>query len=36
PGAGGTSPPDAPASVRALEADYANAWFATITAEAFG
>jgi len=36
PGAGGTSPPDAPAEQRAMEAAYANAWFQTITAEAFG
>lgn len=35
-GAGGTSPLDAPASVRSLEATYAEAWFDTITAEVFG
>jgi NADPH-dependent 2,4-dienoyl-CoA reductase/sulfur reductase-like enzyme len=35
-GAGGTSPPDAPASVRAAEATYAEAWFQTITGEVFG
>jgi len=35
-GAGGTSPPDAPASVRSAEAAYAEAWFETITAEVFG
>jgi sulfide dehydrogenase [flavocytochrome c] flavoprotein subunit len=35
-GAGGTSPLDAPPSVRALEAGYAEAWFRTITAETFG
>jgi len=35
-GAGGTSPLDAPASVRAAEAGYAEAWFGTITAETFG
>jgi NADPH-dependent 2,4-dienoyl-CoA reductase/sulfur reductase-like enzyme len=35
-GAGGTSPIDAPAETRALEAEYADAWFKTITAEAFG
>ena len=35
-GAGGTSPPDASASVRSLEADYAHAWFKTVTAETFG
>src|ERR1700722_19768203 len=35
-GAGGTSPLDAPATLRVQEADYANAWFKTITAETFG
>jgi NADPH-dependent 2,4-dienoyl-CoA reductase/sulfur reductase-like enzyme len=35
-GAGGVSPADAPASFRALEATYAEAWFKTITAEVFG
>lgn len=35
-GAGGTSPLDAPASVRAEEAAYGEAWFETITSEAFG
>ena len=35
-GAGGVSPADAPRSFRALEADYADAWFKTITAEVFG
>nr|WP_320109763.1 NAD(P)/FAD-dependent oxidoreductase [Rhodopseudomonas sp. P2A-2r] len=35
-GAGGVSPLDAPAAVRAQEAAFADAWFATITAEAFG
>ncbi|RTM01557.1 cytochrome C [Ancylobacter aquaticus] len=35
-GAGGTSPLDAPASVRAEEAVYGEAWFQTITTEAFG
>jgi sulfide dehydrogenase [flavocytochrome c] flavoprotein subunit len=35
-GAGGTSPLDAPRSVRAAEANYANDWFKTITAEVFG
>ena len=35
-GAGGVSPLDAPPSVRALEARYAEAWFKTITAEVFG
>jgi sulfide dehydrogenase [flavocytochrome c] flavoprotein subunit len=34
-GAGGTSPLNAPASFRSLEADYAEAWFDTITAEVF-
>lgn len=36
PGAGGTSPPDAPAAVRQAEANYAQAWFKTLTAETFG
>jgi NADPH-dependent 2,4-dienoyl-CoA reductase/sulfur reductase-like enzyme len=35
-GAGGTSPLDAPAEQRALEAKYAAAWFKTITNETFG
>ena len=35
-GAGGTSPLDAAATLRVQEADYANAWFKTITAETFG
>jgi sulfide dehydrogenase [flavocytochrome c] flavoprotein chain len=35
-GAGGTSPLDAPAATRALEASLANAWFGTITGEVFG
>jgi hypothetical protein len=35
-GAGGTSPIDAPASFRALEASYADAWYKTITSEVFG
>lgn len=35
-GAGGTSPLDAPASIRAEEAAYGEAWFETITTEAFG
>jgi NADPH-dependent 2,4-dienoyl-CoA reductase/sulfur reductase-like enzyme len=35
-GAGGVSPIDAPASFRALEASYADAWFNTITSEVFG
>ena len=36
PGSGGVSPIDAPASIRAEEALYADAWFRTITAEVFG
>jgi hypothetical protein len=36
PGAGGTSPPDAPPEVRALEAAYAEDWFGTVTTEVFG
>jgi hypothetical protein len=35
PGAGGTSPLEAPAAIRAAEARYAEDWFATITADAF-
>jgi len=35
-GAGGVSPATAPREARALEAEYANAWFKTITTEAFG
>jgi len=35
-GSGGTSPLDAPQNVRALEADYAQSWFKTITHEVFG
>jgi len=35
-GAGGTSPLDAPRETRAAEANYAAAWFRTITAEVFG
>jgi len=35
PGAGGTSPLEAPAANRAAEARYAEDWFATITADAF-
>ena len=35
-GAGGTSPLNASAEQRAVEADYANAWFRAITREAFG
>ncbi|MGD0104025.1 MAG: NAD(P)/FAD-dependent oxidoreductase [Rhodopila sp.] len=36
PGAGGTSPLNAPAAQRAQEAEYADAWFKTITGETFG
>ena len=35
PGASGTSPPNAPAEYRSLEADYARGWYASITAEMF-
>jgi sulfide dehydrogenase [flavocytochrome c] flavoprotein chain len=35
-GAGGTSPLDAPAEQRVREAEYADAWFRTITNETFG
>ncbi len=35
-GAGGTSPVDAPDTTRALEAQYAEAWFSTVTGAAFG
>jgi len=35
-GAGGMSPIDATPETRATEAEYADAWFRTITAEAFG
>jgi sulfide dehydrogenase [flavocytochrome c] flavoprotein subunit len=35
-GAGGTSPLEAPRETRAAEANYAAAWFRTITAEVFG
>jgi NADPH-dependent 2,4-dienoyl-CoA reductase/sulfur reductase-like enzyme len=35
-GAGGTSPADAPRSQRALEAQFAEGWFKTITSEVFG
>ena len=35
-GAGGVSVLDAPRATRALEADFANGWFNTITAEVFG
>ena len=34
-GAGGTSPVDAPPRTRALEAEYANAWFETLTTDIF-
>ena len=33
---GGVSPANAPASVRAAEANFANGWFKTITEEVFG
>ena len=35
-GAGGTSRLTAPAEQRAKEAEYADAWFKTITRETFG
>jgi sulfide dehydrogenase [flavocytochrome c] flavoprotein subunit len=35
-GSGGTSPPDALREFREREAEYANAWFKTITTEVFG
>jgi NADPH-dependent 2,4-dienoyl-CoA reductase/sulfur reductase-like enzyme len=35
-GAGGTSPLQAPVQIRSLEAQYAEAWFRTITDEVFG
>ena len=35
-GAGGVSAANAPASVRATEAQYAEGWFKTITREVFG
>ncbi|WP_117193450.1 NAD(P)/FAD-dependent oxidoreductase [Rhizobium terrae] len=35
-GAGGVSPADGSASLRSLEASYADAWFRTITDEVFG
>ena len=35
-GAGGVSPANAPVEQRAKEAEYADAWFKTITAETFG
>ena len=35
-GAGGVSPADAPASIRAQEAVFAHGWFNTITTEVFG
>jgi NADPH-dependent 2,4-dienoyl-CoA reductase/sulfur reductase-like enzyme len=35
-GAGGISPLDAPRSARVLEANFANGWFNTISAEVFG
>ena len=35
-GAGGVSPADAPRASRALEAQFADGWFKTITGEVFG
>ncbi len=35
-GSGGMSPLNAPAATRALEANFANGWFTTITEEVFG
>jgi NADPH-dependent 2,4-dienoyl-CoA reductase/sulfur reductase-like enzyme len=35
-GAGGVSPADAPREARALEAQFAEGWFKTITGEVFG
>jgi NADPH-dependent 2,4-dienoyl-CoA reductase/sulfur reductase-like enzyme len=35
-GSGGVSPVDAPPATRALEANFAEGWFKTITAEVFG
>jgi len=35
-GAGGVSPADAPRAQRALEAEFAEGWFRTITSEVFG
>ena len=35
-GSGGVSPLDAPSTTRALEANFAEGWFKTITAEVFG
>jgi NADPH-dependent 2,4-dienoyl-CoA reductase/sulfur reductase-like enzyme len=35
-GAGGVSPADAPREFRAREADFAQSWFSTVTAEVFG
>jgi NADPH-dependent 2,4-dienoyl-CoA reductase/sulfur reductase-like enzyme len=35
-GAGGVSPADAPRDFRVREADYAQSWFSTVTAEVFG
>jgi NADPH-dependent 2,4-dienoyl-CoA reductase/sulfur reductase-like enzyme len=35
-GAGGPSPIDAPPETRALEAEYADAWFKTLTSSVFG
>ena len=35
-GSGGASPVDAPPETRALEAEYADAWFKTLTGSVFG
>jgi len=35
PGSSGTSPLDAPDTIRALEAAYARSWYANITADTF-
>jgi hypothetical protein len=35
-GAGGVSPIEAPQATRALEAQFAEGWFKTITGEVFG
>jgi sulfide dehydrogenase [flavocytochrome c] flavoprotein subunit len=36
PGAGGVSPANAPRTARSLEANFADAWFKTITSEVYG
>jgi sulfide dehydrogenase [flavocytochrome c] flavoprotein subunit len=35
-GSSGVSPLDAPAEIRALEAEYAKSWYGNITADTFG